>query len=154
MNIDWTQILTTSFVALFGGSGFIATVLSLKYKKRNELNNTLNTLSKSVKSLEQSVNQVDTKICNLYNETTKTSADVKKVRTELLDLANQCVTMDRITSNSILTIINGLEKSKIINGTGEKARNQIMEGLESLSHYQNKLLKGVMEDGESGEREG
>ena len=151
MDIDWTQILTTAFVALFGGSGLIATIWSFKVKKKNNLNTTLDSLSKSVKSLEQSVNQVDTKICNLYNETTKTNADVKKVRIELLDLANQCVTMDRITSNSILTIINGLEKSKIINGTGEKARNQIMDGLESLSLYQNKLLKGVTEDGESGE---
>lgn len=153
MGFDWTSVMSALVVAMFGGSGLIATLVTMKYKKKSELNSSLNKLANSVKSLEQSVNQVDAKVCNLYNETTKTNTDVKKIRRDLLDLANQCVNMDRITSNSILTIINGLEKSKIINGTGEKARDQIMEGLESLSSYQNRLLKGVVEDGDSGDSE-
>ena len=150
MNLDWTSVISALVIAIFGGSGFLATLIGIKYKKRNELSSSLDKLASSVKSLEQSVNQVDAKVCNLYNETTKTNADVKKIRMDLLDLANQCVTMDRITSNSILTIINGLEKSKIINGTGQKARDQIMDGLDSISSYQDRLLKGVV-DGDSGE---
>ena len=145
MDANITQIITTVIVSLFGGSGLIATLYTYKAKKTNSLYESINNVSKSIRALEDSVNSMDVKVCNLYNEVTKTNDDIELIRCEIVDLAKQSVNMDRVISNSILTIIGGLEKAHIINGTGEKARDQIMGGLESLTSYQNGLMKEIIE---------
>lgn len=133
-------------VALCSGSGILAVIYNNKAKKASDLDKSMSEISSSLKSMESNLSSIDVRVCNLHNEVSQTNEDIKAVRKELYDLAYQSTKVDRITCNAILTIIGGLEDKKIINGTGEKARQQITDGLSNLSQYQNKLMKEVIDN--------